>query len=330
MKKIYFLPLFAFLLTSAKSINLIPGGQNIGIEIRTDGLIVSGTYDLKLENGSIYNPSKNSDINRGDIIIKANNKAVNSLNDLISVFSNNELIEPKINLTIKRNQVYLNRTVDLILQNNQYKTGLYIKERLLGIGTVSFYDPVNKIYGALGHEVIDNDTGRMIEVKSGMSYLTEVTGINKSTDGNPGSKLADFKTIKPLGEILTNTSIGIYGNYKDIDNSLKPIEMAYHDEVKLGNAEIWTVVNGLKVQKYNIKITALQKQNYTDVKGITFKVVDNDLLNKTGGIVAGMSGSPIIQNNKLVGAVTHVITDNVDYGYGVYMEWMYNEALKLI
>ena len=100
MKKIYFLPLFAFLLTSAKSINLIPGGQNIGIEIRTDGLIVSGTYDLKLENGSIYNPSKNSDINRGDIIIKANNKAVNSLNDLISVFSNNELIEPKINLTI--------------------------------------------------------------------------------------------------------------------------------------------------------------------------------------------------------------------------------------
>ena len=317
-------------MTSAKSINLIPGGQNIGIEIRTDGLIVSGTYDLKLENGSIYNPSKNSDINRGDIIIKANNKAVNSLNDLISVFSNNELIEPKINLTIKRNQVYLNRTVDLILQNNQYKTGLYIKERLLGIGTVSFYDPVNKIYGALGHEVIDNDTGRMIEVKSGMSYLTEVTGINKSTDGNPGSKLADFKTIKPLGEILTNTSIGIYGNYKDIDNSLKPIEMAYHDEVKLGNAEIWTVVNGLKVQKYNIKITALQKQNYTDVKGITFKVVDNDLLNKTGGIVAGMSGSPIIQNNKLVGAVTHVITDNVDYGYGVYMEWMYNEALKLI
>ncbi len=264
------------------------------------------------------------------LIIKANNKAVNSLNDLISVFSNNELIEPKINLTIKRNQVYLNRTVDLILQNNQYKTGLYIKERLLGIGTVSFYDPVNKIYGALGHEVIDNDTGRMIEVKSGMSYLTEVTGINKSTDGNPGSKLADFKTIKPLGEILTNTSIGIYGNYKDIDNSLKPIEMAYHDEVKLGNAEIWTVINGLKVQKYNIKITALQKQNYTDVKGITFKVVDNDLLNKTGGIVAGMSGSPIIQNNKLVGAVTHVITDNVDYGYGVYMEWMYNEALKLI
>ena len=330
MKKIYFLPLFAFLFISAKSINLIPGGQNIGIEIWTDGLIVSGTYDLKLENGSIDNPSKNSDINRGDIIIKANNKAVNSLNDLISVFSNNELIEPKINLTIKRNQVYLNRTVDLILQNNQYKTGLYIKERLLGIGTVSFYDPVNKIYGALGHEVIDNDTGRMIEVKSGMSYLTEVTGINKSTDGNPGSKLADFKTIKPLGEILTNTSIGIYGNYKDIDNSLKPIEMAYHDEVKLGNAEIWTVINGLKVQKYNIKITALQKQNYTDVKGITFKVVDNDLLNKTGGIVAGMSGSPIIQNNKLVGAVTHVITDNVDYGYGVYMEWMYNEALKLI
>ena len=246
------------------------------------------------------------------------------------IITNNELIEPKINLTIKRNQVYLNRTVDLILQNNQYKTGLYIKERLLGIGTVSFYDPVNKIYGALGHEVIDNDTGRMIEVKSGMSYLTEVTGINKSTDGNPGSKLADFKTIKPLGEILTNTSIGIYGNYKDIDNSLKPIEMAYHDEVKLGNAEIWTVINGLKVQKYNIKITALQKQNYTDVKGITFKVVDNDLLNKTGGIVAGMSGSPIIQNNKLVGAVTHVITDNVDYGYGVYMEWMYNEALKLI
>ena len=106
--------------------------------------------------------------------------------------------------------------------------------------------------------------------------------------------------------------------------------MAYHDEVKLGNAQIWTVINGMKLEKFDISITSLKKQDFSDIKGISFKVNDNDLIEKTGGIVAGMSGSPIIQNNKLVGAVTHVLTDDVDHGYGVYMEWMYNEALKLL
>ena len=145
-----------------------------------------------------------------------------------------------------------------------------------------------------------------------------VATVGEETTGR-GAKFATTY-VTPTCAIALDVGSGTDVNYRD----------NFTHEVKLGNAEIWTVINGLKVQKYNIKITALQKQNYTDVKGITFKVVDNDLLNKTGGIVAGMSGSPIIQNNKLVGAVTHVITDNVDYGYGVYMEWMYNEALKLI
>ena len=336
MKKIFIFPLFVIFLMSAKSVDplyvtkLIPGGQNIGLEIKTDGLIVSGTYDLKLENGSLYNPSKDEDINRGDIIVKANNCNVSSLNDLITIFNNTTLNDNKISLTIKRASMFLNRSLNLILINNQFKTGLYVKERLLGVGTVSFYDPVNKIYGALGHEVIDNDTGRLIEIKSGMSYYTSVTSINKSSDGNPGNKVADFKTIKPLGDILTNTSIGIYGFYSNIDSKLNALEMAYHDEVKLGNAQIWTVLNGMKLEKFDISITSLKKQDFSDIKGISFKVNDNVLIEKAGGIVAGMSGSPIIQNNKLVGAVTHVLTDDVDHGYGVYMEWMYNEAFKLL
>lgn len=310
------------------AINLVPGGETVGIEIRPDGLIISGTYDVKTPNGT-YNPSKDSDIKRGDILYEVENIKISGLEDFSVVF-NNVINNDEVDVKLKRNKTSIKRKLRLIKENNRYKTGLYIKERILGIGTISFYDTENNVYGALGHAIVDNDSGNVVEVKEGSIYKSSITGINKSKDGDPGEKVASFSQDCPLGTILENTSIGIYGTYNELPKGLKPLEMAYANELELGPAKIYTVIKGNKVEEFSINITALKKQDLSDIKGITFKVDDERLLNVTGGVVAGMSGSPIIQNNKLVGAVTHVLVDKVEYGYGIYVEWMYNEALRII
>lgn len=315
-------------IVAANAVNLVPGGQTIGIEIRPDGLIISGTYDVKTSNGS-YNPSKDSDIKRGDILFEIEGTSISSLDDFSNVFNEKITTNDEINIRLKRNNTIIKRKLRLIKIDNRYKTGLYIKERILGIGTVSFYDPENNIYGALGHGVVDNDSGNIVEVKEGSIYESSITGINKSKDGDPGEKIADFNQSSVLGTILENTSIGLYGEYNELPKGLKTLEMAYSNEVQLGKASIYTVIKGNKVEEFSINITSLVKQEISDIKGISFKINDKKLLESTGGVVAGMSGSPIIQNNKLVGAVTHVLVDDVDHGYGIYMEWMYNEALKL-
>lgn len=333
-RKMFFISLlsiFCFVKNPAvvDALALIPGGDNIGIEIKPDGLLISGTYDIK-DGKSYYNPSRDSDIKRGDLLYEINNNHISSLEDFAKVFNDLALKNDEISISVKRNDRNLKRKLRIIKEENRYRTGLYIKERLLGIGTVSFYDPINKVFGSLGHAIVDSDSGALLEVKSGTIYQSKVTGINKSTNGHPGAKIATFDENSPLGTILENTTIGIYGKYEELTFERDPIEMAYHDEVKIGKAEIYTVIKGTEIKKYNIEITNLVRQSASEQKGITFKITDDDLLKETGGVIAGMSGSPIIQDNKLVGAVTHVLIDKVQYGYGIYMEWMWQEALKLV
>ena len=315
-------------LSKAYAKDLVPGGENVGIEIRPDGLIISGTYDVK-SGYTIYNPSRDSDIKRGDLLYEIEGNAVSSLEDFSTYFKQYVEEKEEVRIRLKRKDASIQRKLRIIKEENRYRTGLYIKERIIGIGTISFYDPETQIYGALGHAIIDSDSGTIVEVKSGAIYASSVKGINKSTNGNPGEKVASFSNHESLGNVLENTSIGIYGSYEELPKNKKPVPLLNHDEVELGAAEIYTVIEGNRVQRYNIEITQLKKQDLSDIKGITFKVIDSTLLNKTGGIVAGMSGSPILQNGKLVGAVTHVLVDKVQYGYGIYMEWMWKEAEKL-
>ncbi len=309
-----------------EAIELVPGGENVVFEMKTNGIIVTGTYDVKTGN-SIYNPSKHSDINEGDMIIGIENYRVSNLYDFIShfnEFTNNQEVE----ITITRKGKTDHKKLRLISVNGDIKTGLYVKERVLGIGTMSFYDPINKIYGALGHEVTDSSTKEIVEIKSGAIYNGNVIGINKGQNGAPGDKMSEVSLEDAIGTIEANTSFGIFGSIEEIPSTYVPIKMATHDEVKLGKAEIQTVTKGSKVETYQIEITNLKKQETSATKGITFKVTDPKLLAISNGIYSGMSGSPIIQNNMLVGAVTHVIVDDIQMGYGVYMEYMYQNALQ--
>lgn len=331
IKKKYITLIFAFFfllfpsLVDAKQVYL--GGDNIGIEISNEGLVISGTYDVK-SGRSIYNPSANSDIKKGDILLKIENSSVNTLEELLTYIKSNCKNKDSVSVTILRNGAAYQRTLKLIKDNsNSIKTGLYIKDSILGIGTVTYYDPQNQIYGALGHEMSDSSSKKATFI-DGTIYDSEVTQIKKSVNGDPGEKVATIDKETILGDIQKNTVYGIYGSYVNVVKD-KLIETASIDEVIKGKAYIYTVVEKDKIDKFEIEITQVKKQSSQDVKGITFKIVDKRLLNISNGVVAGMSGSPIVQDGKLVGAVTHVVVDNVQYGYGVFIDWMLEESQAL-
>lgn len=325
MKRSFFsllLALFIFLITpviiSAKEVIL--GGNNIGIELKTPGLMVSGTYDV-----GNYNPSSDANIKKGDIIVRVNDKPISSIDDFITILSkqtNNE-VSLRVELLRKEQTIFTNMKVLREDSSSPWKTGLFVKERILGTGTLTYYDPENNTYGALGHKMTSSDNSSIFE--SGSIFTSYVNGVKKSTNGNPGQKIASINENDSIGNISINNEYGIYGTYDQIENSTI-IETLPVEEVKTGKAYIYTVLDGDKIEKYEIEIIRLKKQNSIDTKGITFKIVDERLLNKTGGVISGMSGSPIVQNGKLIGAVTHVVVDKVTYGHGIYIDWMLEQS----
>ena len=306
--------------------DVVIGGQNIGIELRSNGLLVSGTYDVK-ENKKTYNPKSDSDIKKGDLIVRVGENSISSLNDLVTILKEKYSNLESARITIIRDGKEYVKTLKLIKDEyGNIKTGLFIKERLLGIGTVTYYDPENGTYGALGHEMNDASYSPSIDLSFGTIYSSDVTLIRKSKNGNPGEKIASINEDEVLGEVVKNNEYGIYGKYTVNVDDLVSLEVGEREDVKLGNAQIWTVIHGDKVEKFDIEIVSLKDQDKQNIKGISFKIVDKRLLNITNGIVAGMSGSPIIQDNKIIGAVTHVLVDKVDYGYGIFIEWMLEES----
>jgi len=231
-----------------------------------------------------------------------------------------------IKLQIKRNGKIKNTKLTLIKDDGVYKTGLYIKEKVTGIGTITYIDPETKIYGALGHEIIMNETKSKVEVKSGNIYESYVNGIDRSVDGSVGSKNATILYDKVLGTINENKSVGIFGIYNQSLPNKNTLKVANWNEIKTGSAKIYTITDKDVVEEYEIEITDLNKSEIKSNKSISFKITDERLLERSGGIVQGMSGSPIIQDGKIIGAVTHVIIDDVNSGYGVFIRTMLEEG----
>ena len=209
---------------------------------------------------------------------------------------------------------------------NTYKSGLYVKDKIVGVGTLTYYNPSNQTYGALGHEIMDTDLKRIAEIHDGSMYPSSVTSITKAQESIAGEKHATIDFSKEIGDIVKNTNIGIYGHYYDQSSQNLKMEWANKEEIQEGPATIYTVIDGSTIESFDITITKVNAQQQQSVKGIEFEIVDKNLLSKTNGIIQGMSGSPIIQNNKIIGAVTHVITSKPSNGYGVFIEWMLQES----
>ena len=321
MKKKKLLILFLFLLfpfqVLAYSDYIIPGGENVGIEIHSKGIMVIGFYKV---NGEL----NTGNLKVGDLVTKINNIEVNRIDELINAI-NDTINDGKIEITYTRNKKEGNTTtLSLALVEGIYKTGLYVKDSLTGIGTLTYIDPSTLIYGALGHEIIESTTKNKIEVKTGIIFKSSIQSILKSVDGNPGGKNAKFYYNTEYGTIEKNTNYGIYGIYKSGMPDKELLAVGNKNDVKLGKAHIYTVLDGEKIDIFEITITKIVKDSF--VKNIHFTVTDERLLNRTGGIVQGMSGSPIIQNDKIIGAVTHVVVDNVETGYGIFITTMLEEG----
>ena len=296
-------------------------GKTIGINIKSDGIMVVGLYEV-----DGISPGKDAKINLGDRIVKINDEVVNTTNEMILKI-NNSTNKDSIKVTYIRNNKTYDTNLKLVLSNGVYKTGLYVKDEVNGVGTLTYVDPDSMMYGALGHEIVDKNTSLRIEVKDGKIYKSNVTSITKSIDGNPGEKNAEFYSNVVYGDVLDNTSSGIFGNYKESIDSLKLYKVTEPEDIKLGDAKILTVLNNDEVKEYSIKITRLNDTK-SNIKNISFDIIDEKLISKTGGIVQGMSGSPIIQDDKIIGAVTHVVVDNPEKGYGIYITNMLDEMEK--
>ncbi len=304
----------------AYSDRILVGGDNIGINIHSQGVLVVGFYKV---NGTLV--QSNPAIQVGDSILKVNETPVETINELTKAIEENMEGE-SVSLTILRNNEEKKSTLTLVKQDETYKTGLYVKDSITGIGTLTYIDPETKIFGSLGHEIIEANTNKKIEVKTGTIFNSTITGINKSTNGTPGEKKANFNPKDVYGTIYKNTEFGLFGKYtKNLPDS-QTFEVASKEEVKIGKATILTVLSNNVVEEFEINITKINE--YNKIKNISFEITDEKLLKETGGVVQGMSGSPIIQNNKIIGAVTHVVVDKVQTGYGIFITTMLEEGEK--
>ncbi|PKM83164.1 MAG: SpoIVB peptidase [Firmicutes bacterium HGW-Firmicutes-13] len=305
-----------------------PGGQSIGIKLRAEGVIVVGFNEV---NGSY--PAKEIGIRKGDSILAINGTKINGINQAAELINNEGSKSRSIQFTIKReeNKVVKNVIPKYCPNTNSYRIGLYIRDTAAGVGTLTFYDPDTNIYGALGHVIVDVDTNTPIDISQGEIVKASIINIREGRRGHPGEKTGVFIEEKDIiGCIQENTDYGIFGTLENIHNNNeyynKPISIALSNQVQVGPAEILTVINGDKIEKFDVEIQKIVNPNTPSNKGFIIRIIDEELISKTGGIIQGMSGSPIIQNDKLVGAVTHVFVNEPTKGYGIFIEWMLLES----
>ena len=309
-------------------IKLYPGGTSVGIKLSTEGVLVVGFSDVETRGGTESSPAKMAGLQLGDVLFKVNGNEIQGakqLGFLIKENNNNLVIVELIRQVCK-----FNKYIELVKEGEAYKLGLWVRDSTAGIGTLTFYDANSKTFGALGHPITDGDTNTTFTIKDGDLLSASILSVRKGEKGVPGELRGLFVNERStIGKISINATSGIFGSTtKDLINPKfsEPMSIGLRNEVKEGPATIISTVGDEGPKEYSIEIVKLLQQDKSGPKSMIIKVTDEELLSKTGGIVQGMSGSPIIQNNKIVGAVTHVLINKPDIGYGIYIEWMLEEA----
>ena len=310
----------------ASAPTVIPVGRAVGIKLFSDGVVVVGTSDIATEGGSV-NPAKACGLREGDIITHINSTEVDTIEEVSALLQELEGETMSIRAIRDDKQVQLTATPVLCPADGAYKLGAWIRDSMAGIGTVTFYCPDTGAFGALGHGINDVDTALLMPLESGSILPATVAGVEKGKSGAPGQLKGVFDTSATLGLLSANTTGGVFGTMTDSHWAEgTPVEAARRDEVKAGDASILCNISGDTVEEYQVQITKVFPESETDCRDYLIKVTDERLLDATGGIVQGMSGSPILQNGKIVGAVTHVMVDDPTSGYGIYVGRMLRQA----
>lgn len=332
LKLLGYIPIKSMAIEAMPNHRVVVGGHSIGVVLQSRGIMVVGFAPVLGDDGQKHYPAKDQGIEIGDLIMQVEGETVTSENDLANIIDKNK--NKAVNLSIKRRNKLINVKVapTFCAETKRYRIGLYVRDGVVGVGTMSFWYPETKEYAALGHIIMDADTKQGIDVLKGKIVSASIQTVKPGKPGKPGEKIGVFNSSGNItGEISKNTYFGIYGTTNgEISNpNLNySMEVGYAHQVEAGKAEIYTVVNGNDIECFTVEIEKVYPERENG-KGMVIKVTDPRLLSITGGIIQGMSGSPIVQNSRIVGAVTHVFLNDPTRGYGIFMDNMFSELPSL-
>lgn len=311
---------------------VIPLGTLGGLKLYTEGVLVVGMSEIKGEDNKIYKPYEEAGIEQGDSILEINNTEVNTTQELIQCVS--KCKGEKIDVTyIKNGQILETQITPVKTDSNTYKIGLWVRDAEAGVGTITFYESTSNKFGALGHGIQDIDTQNLVEIASGELVTAEVLDVEKGKKDEPGKIEGTIEESTKIGEITQNTNFGIYGTITDKSqinlSNAQEVEVASRNEIKTGKATLICTLDNETRKEYEIEIKKIYTNNNENNKSMVVEITDQKLLEKTGGIIQGMSGSPIIQNGKLIGALTHVFVSDPTKGYALFADTMIEQITNV-
>ena len=307
-----------------EDVDVIPVGEIVGIKLYTNGVMVVGMASIEGEDGNIYKPYQETGIQEGDCITHVNGVEITSTNKLVEEI--NKTLGEEIELTFNhKEEIKTGRVKPIKNKDDKYKLGLWVRDSAAGVGTVTFYNEDTKCFAALGHAITDIDTGEVLSTSSGEIDNAQILSIVKGQKDEPGKIEGVINSDISIGSIYNNTKFGIFGVIKNQQNILldfnRKMKVASRNEIKIGEATCLSGIDG-EIKEYKLEITKIYQNNNYDNKSMLINITDESLIEKTGGIVQGMSGTPIIQNGKFVGAITHVLVNNPTVGYAVFGDLM--------
>lgn len=303
-----------------------PIGRTIGLKLYTDGVLVVGMSEVEGADGNSYKPYENSMIKEGDMIKSINGIAISNTEELINLINQSRGEAISIRYQRESEEIYTTITPVKIADGN-YMIGLWVRDAAAGIGTLTYYEEETKTFAALGHGINDVDTNKLLNISNGELVTSQIVSIIKGQKGKPGEIRGTIDKGEVIGNIEVNSTIGVYGNATNFDfiNKVKlpEVPVAARNEIKEGKAKIiCQLTNEDKVDEYEIEIKRIYRTNYKDNKSMMIKIIDDKLIDKTGGIIPGMSGTPIIQDGKFIGAVTNVLLNDPTQGYAIFADMM--------
>lgn len=332
------LNLFGKIALKDVTVNVIPKtsvvllGDIVGLKLYTNGVLVVGMSEIEGQDKIKYKPYENTGIKEGDMLISIGDKALTCTTDLIEEVNNSNGKEIEV-CYVRDGKTLETTIVPIKAADNKYKLGLWVRDAAAGVGTASFYEPSTNTFAALGHGILDVDTQQLLNIATGEFVTTKVVSISKGKRGTPGKIQGSIENQTTIGEVYKNTEFGVYGklkstSYLNIDTS-KALEVATRDEIQLGKAKVICTLENNEKKEYDIEIEKIYKNNNEDNKSMLVKVTDKELIEKTGGIIQGMSGSPIVQNGKVIGALTHVLVNDPQTGYAIFADLMIKQMREV-
>ena len=309
---------------------VVLGGRSIGVKLDVKDVLVVGLEEIETSEGKTVNPGLEAGLQIGDTILAIDGMEVHSAADVLSIIENTDKTSVRLKIGRKEELRYIDVEPVLSAKEGKYRLGVWVKEETAGIGTLTYYRPCDGSFGALGHGITDVETGSVLKVADGQLLDARVLSLKEGKKGDPGEIRGIFyEADEPLGALSENTEYGLFGfAYEDLSSPeyAEPVYVADPEEIRTGKAYILTTVEGNQIEKFDIKIEKINHDSEPATKSMVIRVTDEDLIRKSGGIIQGMSGSPIVQDGKLIGTVTHVFVNDPTRGYGIFASTMIEQS----